>query len=42
MLIFNQNDLEKILKSYIDYYNCQRTHSSIDFNAPKTDFVLAA
>ena len=38
MLIYNQKDLEKTFKSYINYYNCQRTHSSIDFYAPKTDF----
>jgi putative transposase len=38
MIIYNENDLYKILKEYVEYYNKKRTHSSLEFNAPLTKF----
>ena len=38
MLIYNETDLRNVLKEYISYYNSKRSHSSIEYNAPKTDF----
>ena len=38
MIFYNENDLYKILKAYIEYYNKSRTHSSLEFHAPITKF----
>ena len=38
LLIYNEKDLYHVLKNYVCYYNENRTHSSIDFDAPKNKF----
>ena len=38
IFIYNENDLYRVLKEYIEYYNEERSHSSLDFNAPKQKF----
>jgi len=41
LLIFNEDDLSSALREYVDYYNGVRTHSSLDFDAPKRRFVFS-
>ena len=38
VFIYNEKDLYRVFKEYIEYYNEERTHSSLDFNAPQNKF----
>ncbi len=38
MLIYNEEDLKRVLKQWTSYYNERRSHSSLDFNAPCLQF----
>lgn len=35
VIVLNERHLRRILRSYVDYYNCSRTHLSLDRNAPE-------
>ena len=34
VIVFGEGHLRRILKSYAEYYNCVRTHLSLDKDAP--------
>jgi len=34
LIVFGEEHLRRILKSYADYYNCVRTHRSLHKDAP--------
>jgi putative transposase len=34
VIVFNETHLRRILKSYIEYYHCSRTHLSLAKDAP--------
>lgn len=38
VLIYNEKDLNRLMREYVRHYNERRVHSSLDFNAPKTDY----
>ena len=42
MIFFGEKDLAKFLKEYVEYYNNDRSHYSLDFDAPKRKFEVSA
>jgi hypothetical protein len=34
IVIFNERHLRRVLSSYVDYYQCTRTHLSLDKDCP--------
>ena len=36
MIVFNERSLRRILRSYVDYYQCSRTHLALGEDAPIT------
>lgn len=35
LIIYNETDLRNCLKEYVEYYNYERSHSSLKYSAPK-------
>ena len=38
LIFYGENDLRRVLAEYVEYYNTQRPHSSLEFNSPTIKF----